>query len=215
MADAEFPGPGRLLTILFERGAEESSKSLSQWLGRPIHLAVSAVEQVDLEEAGELLGPGDTLIASCAMELSGPLTGLLVLVFEDRSGLALVDLLMGQPVGTAASWGELEQSAAKETANIVGCAFLNSLAAHLPASVDTTGQLLPGPPVFRHEFAASLIEFAMVDQAIAGDRVLAVRSRFESEGNQLDWSLMYVPTARALRTLGSLDPSGARPLAGA
>ena len=30
-------------------------------------------------------------------------------------------------------WGELEQSAAKETTNIVGCAYVNALAAHLPA----------------------------------------------------------------------------------
>ena len=42
--------------------------------------------------------------------------------------------MLQRALGTAREWGELEQSAAMETANIVGCAFLNSLAAHLPGS---------------------------------------------------------------------------------
>ena len=49
-----------------------------------------------------------SLVAACAMGLTGRLTGLILLVFEDRSGLALVDLLMHQPVGTTTAWGELE-----------------------------------------------------------------------------------------------------------
>ena len=101
------------------------------------------------------------------MGLTGRLTGLILLVFEDRSGLALVDLLMHQPVGTTTTWGELEQSAAKETTNIVGCAYVNALAAHLPGIVPSrsgqgngriaSGELVPTPPTFVHEFAGSLL----------------------------------------------------------
>ena len=87
---------------------------------------------VELAQAAELLGPADSLVAACTMGLTGRLTGLILLVFEDRSGFALVDLLMHQPVGTTTAWGELEQSAAKETTNIVGCAYVNALATHLP-----------------------------------------------------------------------------------
>ena len=56
------------------------------------------------------------------MGLSGPLGGQILLVFEDRAGLALADLLLHQPVGTTTEWTELERSAAQETTNIVGCA---------------------------------------------------------------------------------------------
>src|SRR5262249_56545799 len=101
-------------------------------VGESVRLTISEVELVALERAGELLGPPETLVAACAMGLTGRLTGSILLVFEDRSGLALVDLLMHQPVGTTTDWGELEQSAAKETTNIVGCAYVNALAAHLP-----------------------------------------------------------------------------------
>jgi chemotaxis protein CheC len=141
------------------------------------------------------------------MELTEALTGQLILLFEDRSGLALVDMLLGQPVGSTLAWGELEQSAAKETTNIVGCAYLNALAAHLPALSSSAGAgsdtdaLVPGPPHFRHEFAASLLEFALMDQAVHGDQLLLIKSSFSIDDARLDWSLLFVPSGESLETL--------------
>ncbi len=195
----------RLLAAIFGRGAGDASEALSRWLGRPVTVVVSTVEQLDLAEASEVLGPSDTLVAACPMELSGALTGQIILVFEDRSGLATVDLLLHQPIGTTTAWGELEQSAARETANIVGCAYLNSLAAHLPAlgtdSGASTASLLPGPPGFRHEFAASLLQFALMDQAMLSDHLLVINSTFSTDEAQLDWSLLFVPSGASLETL--------------
>src|SRR4051812_22634757 len=98
----------RLLRMIFGRGAESASQALSKWLGEEVRLSISEVEQVELSEAAEVLGPPETLVAACAMGLSGPLGGQILLIFEDRSGLALVDLLLHQPMGTTTSWGELE-----------------------------------------------------------------------------------------------------------
>jgi chemotaxis protein CheC len=195
----------RLLLMIAERGAEGASQALARWLGRPVHLTVSEVRQVELAEATALLGPEDDLVASCAMELSGRLTGQLLLVFEDRAGLALVDLLLGQPEGTATSWGELERSAVQETANIVGCAYLNALAAHLPASPGPSSAeaapLVPSPPAFRHEFAASLLEFALMDQAMSGDRSLVLWARFGVDAGGPNWSLLLVPSGPSVLAL--------------
>jgi chemotaxis protein CheC len=197
----------RLMMMIAERAAEGASQALARWLGRPVHLTVSEIRQVELDEATALLGPEDALVASCAMALSGRLTGQILLVFEDRAGLALVDLLMGQPEGTSTSWGELEQSAVKETANIVGCAYLNALAAHLPAPPGAPSAesipLVPSPPAFRHEFAASLLEFALMDQAMSGDRPLVIWARFGVEGAGPSWSLVFIPSGPSVQALAS------------
>jgi chemotaxis protein CheC len=196
----------RLRTI-FDRGAEEASAALSKWLGVPATLRTTDVDEVDLADASELLGPADALMVACSMEMVGRISGQLLLVFEDRSGLALADLLLRQPAGTAQTWGELEQSAANETANIVGCAFLNSLAGHLPRSLeendDADSTILPSPPSFRHEFAGSLLEFALMGQALKFDRLLLVKTRFEAEERDLDWWLLLVPSGESLEWLAS------------
>jgi chemotaxis protein CheC len=196
----------RLLATILELGAENAASAMSQWLGRTVRLHVSTIKQVTLEEASEVLGPGDELVAACAVEMTGALTGQLLLVFEDRSGLALADVLLGQPAGTAVAWGELERSAACETTNIVTCAYLNSVAAHLPGVSESLGQsavLAPGPPTFRHEFAASLLEFALMDQAMSSDRLLLADTQFSVEETRLDWALLFVPSSESLRVLAS------------
>ncbi len=199
----------RLLRMIFDRGAEGASLALSKWLGEEVRLAISDVELAELDRATELLGPPDNLVAACAMGLHGRLTGSLILVFEDRSGLALVDLLLHQPMGTTTAWGELEQSAAKETTNIVGCAYVNALAAHLPgtgASADAD-ELIPTPPTFLHEFAGSLLEFALMEQALELDQVLLIRSEFAGgrQGLNLNWTLLFIPSRAALDTLAHLE----------
>jgi chemotaxis protein CheC len=198
----------RLLRMIFDRGAEGASLALSKWLGREVRLAVSDVELVELERVGELLGPPESLVAACVMGLTGRLTGSILLVFEDRSGLALVDLLMHQAIGTTTAWGELEQSAAKETTNIVGCAYVNALAAHLPGEdggASGAGELVPTPPIFLHEFAGSLLEFALMDQAMELDRLLLIRSDFAGGPDlpQLNWTLLLIPSRAALEALAA------------
>jgi chemotaxis protein CheC len=210
----------RLLRMIFDRGAESASLALSKWLGADVHLTISEVELVELDRSSELLGPPDALVAACAMGLTGRLTGSILLVFEDRAGLALIDLLMHQPFGTTTAWGELEQSAAQETTNIVGCAYVNALAAHLPGlgresgPESDPGELVPTPPTFLHEFAGSLLEFALMEQALELDQVLLIRSEFVGgrPGLNLNWTLLFIPSRAALETLraslGQLESHG-------
>jgi chemotaxis protein CheC len=152
------------------------------------------------------------------MGLYGWLTGLILLVFEDSSGLALSDLLMHQAVGTTKEWGDLQESAAKETTNIVGCAYVNALASHLPrprsalsrkqsdaelVETPTDGDLVPTPPSFVHEFAGSLLEFAFMEQAIELDQVFVIRSELSAlaSGLRLDWTLLYIPSRASRQAL--------------
>ena len=197
----------RLLGSIFERGAEAASRALTQWLGKAVHLTISEVDQVDITEVAGLLGPEDATVAVCTMSFAGRLEGQRLLVFSDAAGLALADLLLQQPTGTTTAWTELERSAACETANIVGCAYLNALSTHLPRGDQNQGEtLIPSPPEFRHEFAASLLEFAVMEQASVLERVLLIKTRFQADQAHLDWVLLFVPTPNSLGELSRIHP---------
>jgi chemotaxis protein CheC len=200
----------RLLRTIFDRGAEGASRALTTWLGEEARLTVNDVEIADLSAAAELLGPPDTLVAACVMGLTGRMTGSILLVFEDRSGLALADLLLKQPLGTTTAWTELEQSAAKETMNIVGCAYLSALATYLPPLSSTTTatptDLTPTPPAFFHEFAGSLLEFVLMEQAQDFNEILLIKSEFTTlrPGVNLNWTLLFIPSRDSLRELAAV-----------
>jgi chemotaxis protein CheC len=136
------------------------------------------------------------------MAMNGGLTGTMIFAFDDACGLSLTDLLLNHPSGTAREWGEMECSAALESTNIIGCAYLNSLVRHLPYSME----LVPSPPVFRRDFAESLLQAAFMDQAMAANFIFLARARFEIRGAPLNWSLLFIPDAPSLARLGQLFP---------
>jgi chemotaxis protein CheC len=191
------------------RGAAEASAALEAWLERPTLISVEAVEQLDLHDATNALGVDEEPVCFCSAEMTGRLAGELILAFDDASGLALADMLLHQPLGTACRWDEMETSAALETTNILGCAYLNSLSKVLPAAPHGTSELIPSPPRFRRDFAESLLQFALMAQAVATNHVFLAKSRFQVDQTPVNWTLLFVPDAESVRELRNLLPEDA------
>jgi chemotaxis protein CheC len=191
------------LTSLFHEGSADASRALGKWIGKPSVVEIDALEQLPLEEATGLLAGGDEPICFCATEMNGLLTGEMILAFDDASGLALADMLLDLPPGTTDEWNEVATSAALETTNILCCAYLNSLTRSASESGEAA-ELLPSPPAFSRDFAESLLEFALMGQAIVSDQVIVARTRFEIGGTPVSWTLLFVPDAQSMSRLPEL-----------
>lgn len=202
-ADLLTPAQLDALLTAFRDGAREASIAWSRWVGRHTEIAVARVDQLAMAEATELLGAAEEPLAACVMTITGRLSGALILAFDDASGWALADLLLDQPPGTASQWGEVERSAALETANIVGCAYLNALSRLFQRS-SQPAELLPSPPKFTRDFAATLLQFALLDQAMVSDVIFLTETTFHVEETPANWNLLFVPSAGSVPTLGSI-----------
>ena len=192
------------LTALFHHGAADASSALAKWLGRPATLSVERLETLPIEEAAAVMGSSETLICGCAIRIDGAIGGLRLLAADDAAGLSLADTLLERPTGTSTSWGELERSAVIETANIVGCAYLNAICAALgPAGADG---ILPSPPVFLRDFPEAVMEAVLMEQPVLSDIVLLARTEFRIDGTPVGCGLVFLPDAAGIAAL--LPPSG-------
>ncbi len=199
------------LTELFRCGASDASQALSMWLGRHASVCVDQLMQLNLAQATESLGPADATLCACIMGVTGGISGQMLFCFDDESGLSLCDLLLGRD-RVATEWEELEISSAMETANIVGCAYLNSLANAMPSFSspvpDCQGKAshlwVPTPPQFVRDFAASILQFAVMNQAVEFDTVLIAQTRFQIDDQPVAWSLLFIPDANSLTTIMKL-----------
>ncbi|MCE3018486.1 MAG: hypothetical protein LW870_21735 [Pirellula sp.] len=186
-------------------GASDASQALSTWLGRHVHVSLEQLKQVSLETATELLGPADAIVCACCMRVSGGISGQMLLGFDDKCGLELCDMLLTRE-SRSEFWGEIEISAATETTNIVGCAFLNSLALVFPVadSYEEADRLaldrswLPTPPAFIRDFAASIMQFALTDQVCEFETVLVANAQFSADNMPIAWRLLLIPDAQVL-----------------
>jgi len=196
------------LAAIFHHGAADASSALAKWLGRPATLSVERLETLPIEDAAAVMGSSETLICGCAMRIDGAIGGLLLLAADDDAGLSLADTLLERPAGTSTSWGDLERSAVIETANIVGCAYLNAICAALD-SAGTDG-ILPSPPVFLRDFPASVMQAVLMEQPVLSDIVLLARTEFRIDGTPVACGLVFLPDAAGVAALlpPTSDPGG-------
>jgi len=180
---------------LFQRAASEASAALSKWLGRPSKITINNVSVLPITEAVGVLGVTDTPLAACAMQISGQYSGLLVLTSDDASGLALADMLLGREIGSSTEWSEVEQSAAVETANIIGCAYLNAMATDAENDDSAAPPLMPSPPWFARDYAASVMQSIFMSQAALADNVFLSHTDFSVDGMPGKCSLLFIPQA--------------------
>ncbi len=188
-------------------GSANASTALASWIGRPSLVQIDSLDQLPLDHATAVLPGGDEPICFCSMNIQGLVTGEMILVFDDASGMVLADMLLDQPQGTTTEWTELAKSAALETTNIVCCAYLNSLSNSLSQGLSETSDspsLVPAPPRFSREFAESLMEFALMNQAIDFDHVFLAKTRFEIDAVPFNWTLLFVPDALSISRLSEM-----------
>ncbi len=200
-----------VLQSSLQRGSAHASRALRNWIGKHSVIEIDSLEQLPLQEATAVLSAGNDPICFCLMEITGFLTGEMIAAFDDASGWALADMLLSQAEGTTTQWTEMVTSAVLETTNILCCAYLNSLSDSLAATDESTA-LIPTPPTFNREFAESLMQFALMGQAIAFDTVILARTRFEIDRSAVNWTMLFVPDADSMAKLPKLlDRRDAQP----
>ena len=193
------------LQAAFMHGAADASEALAKWLERPASISVETVVQLPLQEATGILGTEDEPVCFCSVEMTGKLSGELILAFDDASGMLLADILLRQVPGTCDQWNDVATSAALETTNIVGCAYLSSLARFLPSREAGLDELMPSPPTFNRDFAESLVQFALMGQAVESDQVFVARMKFHVDDTPIAGSLLFVPDADSIHHLRNLQ----------
>lgn len=163
-----------------------ASRSLSKWFRRGVRLRTDGFQRVPITEAAGVAGDPEAVVAAVHMVLRGEITGDVLLAVPEEIGLMLADTLMGQPGGTARSFGEMERSALQETANIIGTSFANSLSRWLNVEV------IPQVPLFAHDMACAIVEPLVLEHAEVADDAWISNTEFEFDRQKLDWRLLLL-----------------------
>ena len=178
-------------------GAGHAATALSTMTRRTIMISVPEVNIVAVEAVAELLGQPDDVIAGVLMHMMGDLTGRTLLIFPERSALALSDILLRRPPGTTAEFGEMEQSGLKEVGNILTSAYLNALS-------DFMGMMLvPSVPALVIDLAAAVLTTTYLNFGTERDFVFCVETsfRFGDQADILRGHFLLLPDLASLRAI--------------
>jgi len=177
-----------VLHELFASATHDASAAMCRWTDGLITVTLDKVRQIPLEDINAELDIGDELLTMVVLTLAGETGGNLIIVFDERNARQLAASLLGRAPATEPEWNDLEKSALTETGNILGCAYVNALTRLIGAD------LVPSAPYFIQVFGASVLEQAVMTQALTSDRLLLCEIGFHREDEELDWRVVFVPT---------------------
>ena len=177
-----------VLHELFASATHDASAAMCRWTDGLITVTLDEVRQIALEEVSVELDIGDELLTMVVLTLQKEVGGNLILVFDEPGGRQLVASLLGREAGTEPEWSDIEKSALTETGNIFGCAYVNALSRLIGTD------LAPSAPYFIQDFGASVLQQAVMAQALTSDTLLLCEIGFHREGEELDWRVVFVPT---------------------
>ena len=168
----------------------ESAMALESKLADPDAILCCASMEVLVSQA-DPNGSSESRLSESAGRL------LLAWTPEAAAGLISVALMQGEVSAEPESWTETERSTLAETANVVGCAFLNTVAESVEHGAQGGLSLIPTPPFVEQQFAGSLMESAVIEieareLAEMGDRIWSASSSFQVVGRSIATRLVMV-----------------------
>ena len=178
-------------------GAGHAATALSGMTNKTIMITVPRVYVRPLEEACDLVGPPDTVVAAVLMHMMGDLTGRAMVVFPRRAAHTLCDFLFRRPIGTTVELGPMEQSGLKEAGNILASAYLNALS-------DFMGMMLvPSVPSLVIDLSGAVLTTAQLNFGHDRDYAFCVETAFKVEGSPdpLGGHFLLLPDLSSLRAI--------------
>ena len=156
-------------------GANDATQALTKILDTPTSVIAAGANilPVAVDKLAETIGSDEDMVITVAMPLFGAVYGNIALMFPQDSALKLVDLLSKREVNTTKVLSEMDQSALKETANIVAGTFLRALSRH------TQLNMLEDIPMLSINTVKATIEGILFKFAVRSQAKIALQINFE------------------------------------
>lgn len=146
-------------------------RTLSKLTQTPVETGIPRIALVPRQEVGAVLQRHAPVAVGSRFPFKGTAPGAVASLFDKKNGLALVDLLMGQPNGTAKTFDRLEESALAEMTNIALNGAITAVASGEGVHFDT------GVPDVAYK-VADLGDFLAFDAPSSVDHAVVIETPF-------------------------------------
>jgi chemotaxis protein CheC len=177
-------------------GAGHAATALSQMTASRIMISVPRLQIARLEEIPALIAQPDAVVATVLMHVLGDVTGRTLLLLPEQAAQRLSERLLRRAPGTVTEFREVEQSALKETGNILCAAYLNALS-------DFMGlMLLLSVPTLVIDQCGAVLTSAYIEFAQAQDYVFSIETQFTlGEGDPVAGHFLLLPDLPSLQVI--------------
>jgi len=173
---------------LIVEAVQDALGALTDMSGQEIRAEVVRPYKIDLTEIPDALGGADKVAVAVLLGIENIPAFHIALVHSPATAFNVVDIMIGNPLGTTTGLGELELSTLGEMGNIMGSFFLNKIG-------NTTGhELRPTPPSVRMDMTGAVLDYAIASLLMETDEVTMIEARYGTDTIKVDGVFAVMPS---------------------
>ena len=177
-------------------GSGHAVTALSQLLDKKIMITVPEVKVIPVREVPEILGDPEAPVTAACLRILGDASGHILLLFPQSSALALVDLLLKQPIGSTKVLSEMGESVLKEVGNILTGSYLCALTEFLGIS------LLHSVPSLAFDMIGAILDSIVIEMQQGTNYALCIETEFmETNTSLVKGYFLLIPDPSSLRLI--------------
>lgn len=175
-------------------GAGHAALALSQLMGRKIMIAVPVVK---IEHPSKFLDDfgRETVALGSYLKVVGDMQGGVLIFLTKDNALKLSDVLMKQNLGATKEFGEVEQSAIKETCSILAASYLTALGQLAQMTI------LPSVPNMFYDKVGVVFTTFFKEQKREDALLIGIENEFIEASIRLKGYFLFVPETKWLAAL--------------
>ncbi len=176
----------KALDTIWHLGARKAAEDLTVMSGEDFYLSEVKFKKLPLPELSTLLGQPDERISTVLLEIRGDCTGDVLLLLPRASTDELVKILFAGCSLTAEEIEANREGALREAGNILGSAFLNSVA------LLTKMEIVPTVPSHAEDMIGAIMDIVQIKHAAKGDYIFVAKSGLVRGSKPLDLFLLAI-----------------------
>ncbi len=173
---------------LIIEAVQDSLGALTDMSGQEIHAELVKPFTIDVTEIPDALGGAGNVAVAVLLGIEQVPSFHIALVHTPATAFNVVDIMLGNPLGTTTGLGELELSTLGEMGNIMGTFFLNKIS-------NTTGfELRPTPPSVRMDLTGAVLDYAIASLMMETDEVTLIEANYGTATVKVDGVFAVMPS---------------------
>lgn len=176
-------------------GVGNAATAMSKMMQIKISISLPDTKIVPIGKFAEEVGGAEAVIQALYQKISGDLDGQALLVTLEKDALCMIDMMMGQEIGTSKKMGEMETSSFMEMSNILVGSYLNAVANMLELKI------LPEPALTGNDMAQAVLDAILSNISKKGDHILLIKTTIDFEGHPIEGTFVMLFEEESLQKI--------------
>lgn len=160
-------------------GAGNAATSLGVLIDETVSITLPKVRIEDYDSVVNALGGAEKMVVSVLINFEGDANGMIMFLLDMDDAQNITEILVGKEEDPDVGLSEMKISAIKEIGNILGSAYLGSIAALTNMKIDIS------IPYVAVDMAGSILSTPVIQFGAVDDNVMFIEESFKTDNREL------------------------------